>query len=121
MTHRNSAGPIAELQASLRVFAARRAWEQFHSPKNIASALVVEAGELLEIFQWLSEARSWKLSAAERRAAAAEIADVFIYLVRLADLLGVDVIDASRRKLLLNARKYPIRKSRGTHLKYTRL
>jgi NTP pyrophosphatase (non-canonical NTP hydrolase) len=118
-----STGPDAlqELTERLRAFAAERDWEQFHSPKNLASALTVEAAELLEHFQWLNEAQSASLSDEQRHAVALEMADVLLYLLRLADRLGVDLPAAARAKLELNARKYPVDKSRGRSTKYTDL
>lgn len=103
-----------ELRERLRRFAAERDWEQFHSPKNLASALAVEAAELLEPFQWLSDAESRKLSEEKRRQVAREIADVQIYLVRLADRLGIDILRAVERKLADNARRYPAADVKGS-------
>lgn len=112
---------IEQLRLALRKFADERYWDQFHSPKNLASALSVEAAEVLEHFQWISEAESETLSPAKRAAVALEIADVLLYLIRLSDKLDVDLLDAAERKIALNATKYPIEKSRGTSKKYTEL
>ncbi len=112
---------LERLRDDLRAFAAEREWDRFHSPKNLAMALAGEAGELLEVFQWLSEAESANLSPAARAAADEEIADVLLYLVRLADKLGIDPLDAARRKLDANGRKYPADKARGHSRKYTEL
>jgi NTP pyrophosphatase (non-canonical NTP hydrolase) len=112
---------IDELRDRLRKFAAERDWDQFHSPKNLAMALSVEASELLEIFQWLTEEQSRRLSPAAKEAAAEEIADVLLYLIRLGDKLGVDLIAAAQRKMIANAEKYPVDKARGTARKYTEL
>ncbi len=109
------------LRAKLRDFAAERDWDQFHSPKNLAMALSVEAAELLEVFQWLTEEHSRNLDAQARAAASEEIADVLLYLVRLADQLGIDPVAAARGKLAANARKYPADKARGSARKYTEL
>jgi len=98
---------LQQLIQALRDFAQARNWEQFHSPKNLASALSVEAAELLEHFQWLTEAQSRSLPAAKRAEIGTEIADVFLYLLQLADKLGIDVIEAARSKMLVNAQKYP--------------
>lgn len=98
---------IQQLTQDLRDFAQVRQWEMFHSPKNLASALSVEASELLEHFQWMSEAKSRNLTAAKRAEIGTEIADVFLYLLQLADKLGIDVIEAARSKMLVNAQKYP--------------
>ncbi len=108
---------LGQLQDAVREFAAERDWEQFHSPKNLAMALNVEAGELLEHFQWLSEQASSSLPAAQRAEVAAEMADVLIYLVRLADKLDVDLLHAAKMKIALNARRYPADKVRGSSRK----
>jgi dCTP diphosphatase len=112
---------LEELRQSLRQFSAERDWEQFHSPKNLAMALSAEAGELLEVFQWLTEAQSRALEDKARAAVEEEIADVLLYLVRLGDQLGIDPVAAARRKLLENARRYPADKARGNAKKYTEL
>jgi dCTP diphosphatase len=112
---------LESLRDQLREFAAARDWEQFHSPKNLAMALSGEAGELLEVFQWLTEEQSRNLDAKAHAAASDEIADVLLFLVRLADQLGVDPITAAQRKMALNAEKYPVEKSRGTSKKYNEL
>lgn len=96
-----------DLANRLRAFAAERDWERFHTPKNLASALIVEAAELLEHFQWLTPEQSQQLTAAQRTEVAHEMADVLIYLTRLADVMGVDLLAAAERKLKLNAEKYP--------------
>jgi dCTP diphosphatase len=112
---------LAALRQALREFAAERDWDQFHTPKNLAAALSVEAAELLEHFQWLTAAESTQLSPEKRAAVSEEIADVLLYLIRLADKLDVDVLAAARDKLVRNAEKYPIEKSRGNRRKYTEL
>ena len=111
--------PILELQAELRKFAFDRDWEQFHSPKNLATALSVEAAELLEHFQWLTDAQSRELSAEKRIQVSQEIADVLLYLLQLSDKLGIDPLDAGRRKLQANAAKYPIEQAKGSSKKYS--
>ena len=98
---------LEELAVFLRNFAAERSWEPFHSPKNLAMALSVEAAELTEHFQWLTERQSLELDEKQREAVALEMADVLIYLVRMADRLDIDLLDAARRKVVLNAKKYP--------------
>jgi dCTP diphosphatase len=108
---------IPALQQALRRFAAERDWEQFHSPKNLAMALSVEAAELVEIFQWLTEAQSADLDDRTRTAVAEEIADVQIYLARLADRLDIDVSRAVSDKLAQNARRYPADAVRGSAAK----
>lgn len=105
---------LVDLTQSLRRFAAERDWEQFHSPKNLAMALSVEVAELLEHFQWLTEAESLRLSPAELRAVRAEAADVLIYLVRLADRLDIDLLAAAEEKMVRNAEKYPVAECRGS-------
>jgi NTP pyrophosphatase (non-canonical NTP hydrolase) len=105
---------LEALRQRLRAFAAARDWEQFHSPKNLASALIVEAAELLEHFQWLTQQQSRSLPPERLRAVEEEIADVLLYLVRLADLLGVDLMRAAERKIALNEQKYPAEEVRGS-------
>lgn len=105
---------IGAIQAALRQFAAERDWEQFHSPKNLAMALTVEAAELLEVFQWLTEAQSREPDAATWAAAAEEIADVQIYLLRLADRLNIDLPEAVVAKMAKNAERYPAEEVRGS-------
>lgn len=123
MTDENSApdtDSLHELRNALRAFADERHWECFHSPKNLASALIVEAAELLEPFQWLGEEESRRLAPADRERVEEELADVLLYLVRLADVLGVDLYEAARRKIAINARKYPVERARGSARKYDR-
>lgn len=112
---------IESIQEALRRFAAARDWDQFHSPKNLASALTVEAAELLECFQWLTEEESRSLPDTKREAVTQEIADVLLYLLQLADKLSIDVLDAARKKLELNAARYPVARARGTSKKYSEL
>ncbi len=112
---------LVQLRDALRAFAKERDWDQFHSPKNLAMALSVEASELLETFQWLSEEQSRQLPPEALAAAGEEVADVLLYLVRLADKLGIDPADCARRKMLANAAKYPADKSRGNSRKYDEL
>jgi len=107
------------LRAALRAFAAERDWDKFHSPKNLAMALAVEASELLEHFQWLSEDESRQLPAGKLQQVSEELADVLNYLVRLSDKLGIDLLAAAERKVEANARKYPADKVRGSSRKYT--
>lgn len=112
---------LRDLAQQLDHFAKERDWQQFHSPKNLASALVVEAAELLEHFQWLTEAQSREISAQKRDAVGSEIADVLLYLVQLAAALGVDPIAAAQAKLELNAARYPVDRARGSSKKYDEL
>lgn len=113
--------PLDPLRDQLRAFASARDWDQFHSPKNLAMALSVEASELLEHFQWLTEAQSRDLSDEAKQAVREEIADVLLYLIRLADQLGIDPIAAAHEKMIANEKKYPVDKARGTAKKYTEL
>jgi NTP pyrophosphatase (non-canonical NTP hydrolase) len=110
---------LRALQLRLAAFAAARDWEQFHSPKNLAMALSVEVAELVEEFQWLSEPESQLLDAERRERVRLELADVFIYLLRLADRLDVDLMRAADDKIALNERKYPAERVRGDARKYT--
>lgn len=98
---------LAALRLELRDFAAARDWERFHCPKNLAMALIVEAAELVEQFQWLTPEASGALDAGRRQAVSDEVADVLIYLVRLADRLGIDIPAAVAAKMIRNAEKYP--------------
>lgn len=111
------------LRIALKKFAVDRDWEQFHSPKNLAMALSGEVGELTEIFQWLSEEQSKKVLIEPETAQAVrdELADVAMYVVRLADVLGVDLNAAVVAKLEHNNHKYPVDKARGSNKKYNRL
>lgn len=110
---------VDELALELRRFAAERDWDQFHSPKNLAAALSVEAGELLEHFQWLTEEESRALAGDELEAVTLEMADVLLYLVRLSDKLSVDLMGAAKRKIAINAVKYPVERAHGSMRKYT--
>ena len=112
---------LTGLRDALRRFAAARDWQQFHTPKNLAMALSVEAAELLEQFQWLTPEQSARLDARAKRAVEDEIADVMLYLTRLADVLKIDPLAAARRKIRVNARKYPVRRAKGNARKYSHL
>jgi dCTP diphosphatase len=105
---------LSQLQQQLREFARERDWEQFHSPKNLSMALTVEAGELQEIFQWLTGDQSRHLSSEQLDMAAEEMADVLLYLCRLADVLDIDLLAAASAKLVKNAQKYPANEVRGS-------
>lgn len=102
----------------IRAFAAARDWERYHSPKNLAMALSGEAGELIEQFQWLTEEQSAALPPDKHEAVRQEMADVFIYLLRLADRLGIDLLQAAHDKIDLNELKYPAEQVRGSAKKY---
>lgn len=112
---------MEELRERLRAFARERDWEQFHSPKNLAMALSVEAAELLERFQWLTEKQSKELKAKDRAAVAEEMADVLIYLTLLADKLGIDLLTESHKKVTRNSRRYPVALSKGRATKASEL
>ena len=113
--------PLIQLRDQLRRFASERDWDQYHSPKNLAAALCVEAAELLEHFQWRTDAESKSLPAEQLAQVREEIADVLLYLVRLADKLQMDLLEAAHAKIALNAQKYPVDKARGNSRKYTDL
>jgi len=109
---------LDDLNQRLREFAQARDWEQFHSPKNMAMALIGEAGELIEHFQWLTEEQSYRLPPDKLDAVRLEMADIFIYLIRLSDRLGVDLMAAVEDKIALNEKKYPAEQVRGSSRKY---
>lgn len=112
---------IGALQAKLLDFAKQRDWEQFHSPKNLAAALSVEASELLEHFQWLSEDASYALTPDTHEEVAMELADVFLYTLLIAQKLDIDLVDAAEKKMVINQARYPadlVRGSAKKHHKY---
>ena len=115
------ADSLDQLAQRLQAFAQARDWGQFHSPKNLASALIVEAGELLEHFQWLTEDQSRHLDAGKKQEVAFEMADVLLYLIQMGNELGVDLIDAAQRKVALNEQKYPVEHAKGSSKKYDEL
>lgn len=106
------------MKERVRVFVAERDWNRFHSPKNLAMALSVEASELVELFQWLTEEESSTLDARQKARVAEELADILWFLVRLSDRLDVDLLEAAEAKLALNAKKYPADRVRGQARKY---
>ena len=108
---------LDSLRERLRAFALEREWGQFHSPKNLACALSVEAAELLEHFQWMTEEQSRAPDAARRAEIALEAADVLLYLIQLADQLGIDLLAAADRKIPLNGERYPVESARGNSRK----
>ena len=110
---------LQTLTLALRDLANARDWAQFHSPKNLASALSVEAAELLEHFQWLTEEQSRSLAAPQKAEVAAEAADVLLYLLQLCDKLNIDLLEAARLKMIVNGDKYPVGSARGSSRKYT--
>jgi NTP pyrophosphatase (non-canonical NTP hydrolase) len=109
------------LRAEVERFAAARDWEQFHNPKNLAMALAAEAGEVLEHFRWLNFEQAANLPSATRAEVALECADVLLFLLRLCDKLEIDLAAASRKKLAINAKKYPVARSKGRATKYNKL
>lgn len=104
---------LSDLNRRLLIFARERDWEQFHSPKNLSMALAGECGELLEHFQWLSEAQSASLEADKKAAVGQELADILIYLIRLAERLDIDLIAAAEAKIARNEQRYPAQRVRG--------
>lgn len=110
---------IEQLQQRLKQFAVERDWEQFHAPKNLAMALIVEAAELVEHFQWLTEQQSRELPADKLQEVAFELADIFIYSLRLSERLGIDLLQTVNDKIAINEQKYPVDKVRGSSKKYT--
>lgn len=116
-----SADPLIELRDTLRAFTREREWDRYHTPKNLAMALIVEAAELAEHFQWLTAEESQSPQDGKREKIRDELADVLIYLVELADTLDVDLVAAARDKIGKNALKYPVDKARGNARKYDEL
>jgi dCTP diphosphatase len=112
---------MKELMKRIRNFTRERDWEQFHSPKNLSMALSIEASEIMEHFQWKTAEESRKLDSLTLRKVKDEVADTFIYLIRLCDELGIDPIEAAHDKILKNAVKYPVEKFKGSAMKYNGL
>ena len=113
------ADSLKELRAKIEAFVTARDWAQFHSPKNLAMAMIVEAAELVEHFQWDTIEESYQLSDEKRKEVGHELADTFVYLLRLAEVTGIDLIAAANEKIALNALKYPVEKAKGSNAKYT--
>lgn len=113
------ADSLIELRQKIDAFVNERDWAQFHAPKNLAMAMIVEAAELVEHFQWDTIAESYELSSEKRQEVAHELADTFVYLLRLAEVTGIDLIQAVNDKIALNAIKYPVDKAKGSNAKYT--
>lgn len=113
---------LDEIRKKLAAFAAERNWDQFHTPKNLSMALAAEAAELLEIFQWLTDEQSREIASNENEMAQVreEIADVMIYLIRLADKLDVDIEEAVLDKIELNEKKYPVELAKDNATKYNK-
>ncbi len=112
---------LQSLINKIRSFAKERDWEQYHSPKNVSMALAVEASELMEHFQWLSQDESRNLTEEKLKEVSQEVADVFLYLLRISDELDIDLLEVAENKISLNEQKYPVEKSRGNAKKYTEL
>lgn len=108
---------MKDLQDKVIQFGRARNWQQFHSPKNLSMALSVEASELVEIFQWLTEEESDAIDDTKKDAVASELADIFMYSLLLADRLGIDIEDATRKKLKRNETRYPVEKYFGSNEK----
>ena len=115
------AADFDHIKQKLKQFAHDREWDNYHSPKNIAMALTVEAAELQEIFQWMTEEESLRLNKQKLQAVKHEIADVFLYLLTISRVLNIDILEAAAEKLALNEIKYPLDKARGNAKKYTEL
>jgi dCTP diphosphatase len=110
---------LEKIRAAIRKFRDDRDWMQFHSPKNLACSIVIEAAELLEHFQWKTPRQSEVLARAQKAMVAEEVADIAIYLIELADNLDIDLIGAVEAKLMKNQTKYPVQEVRGSSKKYT--
>lgn len=107
-------GELSEIADRLRLFARERDWEQFHTPKNLAASVAIEAAELQEVFQWLSDEQTVNLNQDQLASVREELADVAIYLIRLADRLGLDLNDAILEKIAANGLRYPANAVRGS-------
>lgn len=119
-SNKPSPDSIDALRARVNQFVEDRDWAQFHSPKNLAMAMVVEAGEVVEHFQWMTEEASRDLDAETTKQVGQELSDTFVYLLRIAEVCGIDLIEAANQKIDLNAKKYPIDKVKGSNAKYTK-
>lgn len=112
---------INELKTQIRKFRDDRDWKQFHNPKDLAISIAIEAGELLEEFQWKDQAGVEKKVKDEKHKVEDEMADIYIYLLEMSDILGVDLIEAAKKKMAKNELKYPVEKAKGNSKKYTEL
>jgi NTP pyrophosphatase (non-canonical NTP hydrolase) len=110
---------LESLRDRLREFAKERDWDQYHTPKNLSMALIAEAAELIEHFQWVDGNQSHILAEKTRQSVEEELADILIYLVRISDKLEIDLYDSVERKIAINEKKYPAEKVRGSAKKYT--
>ena len=113
MSTEQQSDSLEQLRRQLAAFADERDWQQFHSPKNLCMALIAEAAELVEHFQWLTEKQSWQLEPDKKTAVSLELADILIYLVRTADQLDIDLIASALDKIKINEQRYPVDKVRG--------
>jgi NTP pyrophosphatase (non-canonical NTP hydrolase) len=113
------ADSLDALRARVNNFVTERDWAQFHSPKNLAMAMIVEAGEVVEHFQWMTEQESRHLDAETKEQVGQELSDTLVYLLRIAEVCGIDLIEAANKKIDLNAQKYPVEKCKGSNAKYT--
>ncbi len=113
------ADSLDALTARVNNFVTERDWAQFHSPKNLAMAMIVEAGEVVEHFQWMTEQQSRHLDEQTKEQVGQELSDTFVYLLRIAEVCGIDLIEAANKKIDLNAQKYPVEKCKGSNAKYT--
>ena len=112
---------IEKIKEFQREFAKARDWAKFHTPKNLSMALSVEASELMEIFQWLTAEQSCSLDEKNKEKVSEELADITYYILRIADLMNIDLEDAIWKKMKKNAEKYPVEKAKGNAKKYTEL
>ncbi len=117
MSGKQQSDSLEQLRGQLAAFAEKRDWQQFHSPKNLAMALIAETAELVEHFQWLTEEQSWRLEPGKQAAVSLELADILIYLIRTADQLNIDLIASALDKIKINERRYPVDKVRGKALR----
>jgi len=111
---------IKGIQQKLSIFSKEREWDQFHTPKNLAAALSVEASELLEVFQWLTDDQSQNLDKAQMADTEEEVADIALYLLRICDVMNIDLESVINKKLEVNAAKYPIQEAKGNATKYNK-
>jgi dCTP diphosphatase len=121
MSTQPSESSVDDLTVLVRSFADSRDWQQFHTARNLVLALVGEAGELAAEFQWISDDNIVNAlqEADKREAVGSELADVFIYLLRLADVIGIDLVEELKKKIAINEKRYPIDKAKGSAAKYT--
>ncbi|HEY3299367.1 MAG TPA: nucleotide pyrophosphohydrolase [Methylophilaceae bacterium] len=119
MTIHNNTDSLLSLIGRINRFVEERDWAQFHSPKNLAMAMIVEAAEVVEHFQWMSEQESRDLDEPTKEKVGQELSDTLVYLLRIAEVCGIDLIAAANKKIDLNAQKYPVEKCKGSNAKYT--